>query len=65
LFFLCSNPPLPEDTDGDGLVDVCDNCPTDSNPDQRDTSANGQGDVCNDEDLGIGILTGLFSSADK
>ncbi|TVQ95237.1 MAG: hypothetical protein EA398_18270, partial [Deltaproteobacteria bacterium] len=35
-----------EDTDGDGIPDVEDNCPDTPNPDQTDTRANGIGDAC-------------------
>ena len=35
-----------EDTDGDGIGDVCDNCPDDSNPNQADGDCDGTGDVC-------------------
>jgi hypothetical protein len=38
------------DTDGDGFVDLIDNCPTVSNPNQTDTDADGIGDACNDAD---------------
>jgi T5SS/PEP-CTERM-associated repeat protein len=34
------------DTDGDGVADLDDNCPTVSNPDQLDTNGDGFGDVC-------------------
>jgi hypothetical protein len=34
------------DTDGDGIVDACDNCPNTANADQMDTDANGTGDAC-------------------
>lgn len=41
-----------EDVDGDGLGDVCDNCPRQYNPQQEDTSppqGNGIGDACDCE----------------
>ncbi|MGB7070197.1 MAG: thrombospondin type 3 repeat-containing protein [Pyrinomonadaceae bacterium] len=34
------------DTDGDGVFDLCDNCPATSNEDQTDTDADGVGDAC-------------------
>lgn len=34
------------DKDGDGIVDSKDNCPSTSNPDQKDTDGNGIGDAC-------------------
>jgi hypothetical protein len=34
------------DSDGDGIPNCHDNCPTNNNPDQRDTDGNGVGDVC-------------------
>jgi hypothetical protein len=43
-----SNDPggVPEDSDGDGVVDVLDNCPQSANPDQADADADGRGDAC-------------------
>jgi hypothetical protein len=34
------------DTDGDGLGDVCDNCPDQANQDQTDGDGDGPGDAC-------------------
>jgi len=48
-------PPLPPgpDSDGDGIPDDCDNCPTIPNPMQEDTNGDGFGDACE----GLPILT--------
>jgi len=37
-----------EDTDADGVLDTCDNCPSVSNAGQADADADGAGDACND-----------------
>ena len=34
------------DSDGDGITDDVDNCPTVSNPDQGDIDGDGTGDLC-------------------
>ncbi|HPD32207.1 MAG TPA: thrombospondin type 3 repeat-containing protein [Phycisphaerae bacterium] len=34
------------DSDGDGILDTCDNCPDDSNPNQSDHDNDGIGDAC-------------------
>jgi hypothetical protein len=34
------------DTDGDGVIDPCDNCPLVGNPDQSDSDMDGFGDLC-------------------
>lgn len=45
-----SEPPVevkpPADTDGDGIPDSSDNCPTTANPDQADSDGDGIGDAC-------------------
>ena len=38
--------PRNRDPDGDGIGDVCDNCPNTHNPDQKDTDGDGLGDAC-------------------
>ena len=34
------------DSDNDGILDQCDNCPDTYNPDQKDSNNNGTGDAC-------------------
>ena len=38
------------DSDGDGVGDLCDNCPDVANAAQTDTNENGIGDDCEDND---------------
>ena len=45
-----------EDDDGDGVLDVDDNCSLTSNADQKDTDGDDIGDVCDDDDDGDGVL---------
>ena len=40
------------DTDGDGVLDLDDNCPDDPNPEQIDTDLDGEGDACDLDDDG-------------
>ncbi len=35
-----------DDSDGDGIADIMDNCPTVANPDQTDSDGDGVGDAC-------------------
>jgi gliding motility-associated-like protein len=43
------------DTDGDGILDINDNCPTVANVDQADLDADGLGDVCDADKDGDGF----------
>ncbi|MBL8742442.1 MAG: lamin tail domain-containing protein, partial [Myxococcales bacterium] len=41
-------PLAPGDSDGDGVLNAMDNCPTDPNPGQEDADNDDKGDVCDD-----------------
>lgn len=45
-----------EDTDGDGVFDHLDNCPSVFNPDQDDFDADGIGDPCDEDADGDGVI---------
>ncbi|CAH1001345.1 hypothetical protein LEM8419_02246 [Neolewinella maritima] len=45
------------DTDGDGIADADDNCPTVANPDQLDTDGDGTGDACEEAEEGTTTFT--------
>lgn len=48
----CNNNGIPDecesDRDSDGVIDDCDNCPDNPNPDQADADGDGIGDVCDE-----------------
>jgi len=46
------------DSDGDGVPDDEDNCPTTPNPGQEDTDGDGQGDACDPDDDNDGVPDG-------
>ena len=49
---LCPEPSETDepDTDGDGIIEACDNCPEVKNADQIDHDFDGFGDICDDDD---------------
>jgi hypothetical protein len=50
--------PGPGDNDGDGVLDGVDNCPSDSNPSQRNTDGDLFGDACDSDKDDDGVLNG-------
>lgn len=52
------------DSDGDGVLDVDDNCPSLANPDQKDLDGNGVGDACLPPSTS-GLLTSTITLLDN
>ena len=44
------------DVDGDGVIDLADNCPTTANPDQSNIDADEWGDACDPDDDNDGVV---------
>lgn len=57
--------PRAADSDGDGVPDCNDNCPTTFNPDQADLDHDGLGDLCDPDRDGDGIANELDSCPDN
>ena len=55
LFVWALDPSMKADSDNDGVPDVSDNCPNDSNPLQGNTDGDAQGDACDSDDDNDGI----------
>jgi hypothetical protein len=53
-FFLRWGPDT--DTDGDGVDNAVDNCPTDENADQSDYDGNGRGNACDPAPMGVTVV---------
>lgn len=48
------------DTDGDGVIDACDNCPSHPNPAQEDADGDGTGDACDIEPQCVVVQRGTY-----
>lgn len=51
------------DTDGDNIIDECDNCPDDANADQADADGDGTGDACEPDFVPTVSAWGLLITA--
>jgi cysteine-rich repeat protein len=56
---------LSPDTDGDGVPDYKDNCPTVPNPDQTDSDGDKKGDACDNAECGNGVIEADEECDDK
>lgn len=59
LLVIVSQHTLASDTDGDGVDDGVDNCPSTANADQADTDRDGLGDGCDADDDGDGVADSI------
>ena len=60
---LCIFLTNPTDSDGDGIADLCDNCPSVANADQTDTDVDAIGDACDPDIDNDGILNAADNCA--
>lgn len=56
---VCSEPSCQGDRDGDGVIDVDDNCPDHHNPQQADRDGDGTGDACSAQ-LSAGLADVIY-----
>ncbi len=56
---VCQGTPAP-DSDGDGVCDLTDNCPSIANPGQEDADGDGLGDVC--DNVNCSVVTSVFDT---
>ena len=55
VFLWAFDPATKKDMDNDGIPDINDNCPSDSNPTQANTDFDSQGDACDSDDDNDGL----------
>ncbi|MDE0557279.1 MAG: thrombospondin type 3 repeat-containing protein [Candidatus Poseidoniaceae archaeon] len=55
VFLWAFDPATKQDMDNDGIPDINDNCPSDSNPTQANTDFDSEGDACDSDDDNDGL----------